>query len=106
MLRAHHPAVQEKCLDIGDDLTLEKSVSIGQNHEITLETQKAIEGDEDAKVHTVREKRKEHHKWEKQSSKKKEYSGRKPQSKGKNLECSRCGFKLNHARENCPAKNE
>ena len=59
VLRAHHPAVREKCLDMGDDLTLEKSVSIGQNHEITLETQKAIEGDEDAKVHTVREKRKE-----------------------------------------------
>ena len=84
----------------------EKAVSIGQNHEITQETQKAIEGDEDAKVHTVREKRKEHQKWKKQSSKKKEYRRRKPQSKGKNLECLHCGFKPNHARDNCPAMNE
>ena len=50
VLRSHHSAVREKCLDKCDDLTLEMAVNIGQNHEISLESMEAIEDDEDGKV--------------------------------------------------------
>ena len=54
VLRSQHPAVQEKCLDRGDDLTMEVAIGIGQNHEISQESMKAI-GEEHSKVHSVRQ---------------------------------------------------
>ena len=48
------PQVQEKCLDEGDKLTLEKAIQIGQNHETSHASLKVIGDDEDAKVHAVR----------------------------------------------------
>ena len=48
------PQVQEKCLDEGDKLTLEKAIQIGQNHETSHASLKVIGDDEDAKVHAIR----------------------------------------------------
>ena len=56
VLRSIHDTVREKCLEKGDTLTLEMATNIGQNHEMSQESLKAISG-EDSKVHAVRDKR-------------------------------------------------
>ena len=56
VLRSIHDTVREKCLEKGDTLTLEMALNIGQNHEMSQESLKAISG-EDSKVYAVRDKR-------------------------------------------------
>ena len=45
--------MQEKCLDEGNDLTLEKAIRIGQNYEASHASLKVIGGEEGAKVNKV-----------------------------------------------------
>jgi hypothetical protein len=53
VLRSLHPRVQEKCLEEGNGLTLDRAVVIGQNYETSVEGLRAINGDEDNKVNKV-----------------------------------------------------
>ncbi len=56
---AWHSRVREKCLNKGDELTLDIAISIGQNHETSQESLKIISKEEDSKVHSVKKRTKE-----------------------------------------------
>ena len=53
MLNSYHMDVGEKCLDKGDDVTLEMAITIGQNHKTTRDSMCTIGVDKDLKVHSV-----------------------------------------------------
>ena len=48
-----HSKVREKCLDLADELTLEKAVKIGHTHETNLHSLKKLAKDEDPTVNGV-----------------------------------------------------
>ena len=50
VLRSHNSKVQEKCLEKGDELTLDLAVHVGQSCEMSLESMRVIASDEDPKV--------------------------------------------------------
>ena len=102
MLRSSHAAVREKCLEKGDDLTLEMAIGIGQNYETSQESMRAIGIDEDPTIDAV--------KTGKSNAPRRSYN--RPQSrftqhrfkkKAPNTKCMKCGYDHNHAR--CPAKD-
>ena len=43
VLRAYHGKVREKCLDKGDDLTLQMAITYGQSHEASSQSMKMID---------------------------------------------------------------
>ena len=53
MLRSSHAAVCKKCLEKGDDLTLDMAIGISQNYETSQESMRANGIDEDPIVHAV-----------------------------------------------------
>ena len=53
VLRSSKAAVRDKCLEKGDDLTLDVAIGIGQNYETSQESMRAIGFDEDPTVHSV-----------------------------------------------------
>ena len=53
MFRCKHSKVREKCLDLPDELTLEKAVKIGRTHEANLDSLKKLAKDEDPTVNVV-----------------------------------------------------
>ena len=102
VLRASHAAVREKCLEKGDDLTLDMAIGIGQNYETSQESMRAIGIDEDPTVHAVNT--------GKSNAPRRSYN--RPQSrftqhgfkkKASGNKCMKCGYDRNHAR--CPAKD-
>lgn len=108
VLRTKHDAVREKCLDEGDDLTLNKSIQIGQNHEAAQADLKAIHDGEDSKVNAVH-----NHKRDKRPQRKPKKSQNykpppsKPPAKSTNdnfKECENCGYNASH--EKCPARGQ
>ena len=52
-----HTKVREKCLNLADELTLEKAVEIGCNHETNLNSLKKLTKDEDPTVNIVNKQR-------------------------------------------------
>ena len=46
VLRSSHAAAREKCLEKGDELTLDMAIGIGQNYETSQESMRAIGIDE------------------------------------------------------------
>ena len=109
LLRLYHPQVQEKFLDEGDKLTLEKAIQIGQNHETSHASLMVIGDDEDAKVHAVRP-------YSRQKKQRGTEKGQgKPTPKSSQAEargsakttagaCSRCGYPSTHRK--CPATDK
>lgn len=98
VLRSHSATVREKCLDKGNDLTLDKAIQIGQNHEASQESMKVIDSrvDEDPKVHAVHDKRRGRGR----------RAPTKPAAAAKGQaqkNCGRCGYPNTH--EHCPAAN-
>ena len=53
VFRCKHSKVREKCLDLADELTLEKAVKIGHTHETNLHSLKKLAKDEDPTVNGV-----------------------------------------------------
>ena len=53
VFRCKHSKVREKCLDLADELTLEKAVKIGRTHETNLDSLKKLAKDEDPTVNVV-----------------------------------------------------
>ena len=53
MLRSSHAAVREKCLEKGNDLTLDMAIGFGQNYDTSQESVRAVGIDEDPTVHAV-----------------------------------------------------
>ena len=51
--RCKHSKVREKCLDLADELTLEKAVKIGRTHETNLDSLNKLDKDEDPTVNVV-----------------------------------------------------
>ena len=110
VFRFQHPKVREKCLDLADELTCEKAIEIGRNHETNLCSLKKLAGDEDLTVNalckdkrppwnrrqrSVKNKRKPA-KEEIDDTKDRESKPRKPKNK-----CGRCGYDKAHKK--CPA---
>ncbi len=97
VLRAVHDTVREKCLEIGDELTLDRAIQIGQNYETSILSMATI-GDEDPRVNKVSMGRgtgKYKHGKPRKSDK---------QDKDESEElCSRCGYDISHTK--CPAKS-
>ncbi|XP_033126391.1 uncharacterized protein LOC117124312 [Anneissia japonica] len=81
VMRAKDPKVQEKCLEEGDDLTLDKAIKIGQNVEISKKSLSAISAQTAIDVQVVKKKT--------------------PPRQKSQITCKRCG-KL-HAMRACPA---
>ena len=50
VFRCKHTKVREKCLDLADELTLEKAVKIGRTHKTNLDNLKKLAKDEDPTV--------------------------------------------------------
>jgi len=48
-----HSKVREKCLDLADELTLEKAVKIGRTNETNLDSLKKLAKDKDPTVNVV-----------------------------------------------------
>ncbi|XP_071954147.1 uncharacterized protein [Antedon mediterranea] len=91
---ALHSKVKEKCIDLGDELTLDKAITIGQNYETSQESMKVIiNKDEDAKIHEVR-KRSNYKQRPKQYNK----------TSARNNKCTKCGYDNTHNK--CPAKGK
>ncbi|XP_033127483.1 uncharacterized protein LOC117125180 [Anneissia japonica] len=86
--------VREKCLDAGDELTLEKAISIALNYETSQESLKVMGGGE-AHVHKIKHVNKTH----KNKTAPPTYKGNKRDSS--TTKCNRCGYSANH--EQCPA---
>ena len=114
VLRSLHPQVQEKCLEKGDELTLEMAINLGQNHEVSHESMKVI-NEEDSKVNVVKhniskngqknrdrkyEDREMSKSWHKSHFKKRE------KIDISSARCPRCGYKPNHPKSKCPARDE
>ena len=53
VFRCKHGKVREKCVDLADELTLEKAVKIGRTHETNLDSLKKLAKDEDPTVNVV-----------------------------------------------------
>ena len=53
VFRCKHSRVREKCLDLADELTLEKAVKIGRTHETSLDSLKKLAKDEDPTVNVL-----------------------------------------------------
>ena len=92
-LRAFHDKVEEKCLDEGDTLIIEKAIQIGQHYEMSQESLKLIGGvDEDAKLNQVR------------SGKSRARTPRTSRKEDTEKKCGRCGYSSSHT--TCPAVGE
>ena len=109
VLRSYHPQVQEKCLDEGDKLTLEKAIQIGQNHETSHASLKVIGDDEDAKVHAVRrynqqKKQRGTEKGQGRPAPKSSQAEARGAAKTTAGACGRCGYPSTHGK--CPATNK
>ena len=99
VLRSHSATVREKCLDKGNELTLEKAIQIGQNHEASQESMRVIDArvDEDLKVHTVQTKSRNHR------GRQGKPAAAAAARKAAQTNCGRCGYPNSH--ESCPAYN-
>ena len=103
VLRSLHSRVQEKCLEEGNTLTLERALEIGRNHELSLTNMKTIT-EEDATVKFVR--RSDSRKPHKKTYRKHPTSSQEPKTTKESKLCPRCGYNNDHSKFNCPAKNE
>ena len=54
VFRCKHSKVREKCLDLADELTLEKAMKIGRTHETNPDSLKKLAKDEDPTVNVVK----------------------------------------------------
>ena len=54
VFRCKHPKMREKCLDLADELTCEKAIEIGGNHETNFSSLKKLASDEDPTVNALR----------------------------------------------------
>ena len=86
VLRSNEAAVQEKCLDKGEELTLKTAIEIGRNHETAQESMQEISDASQRHVHAV----------SKTSHKK--YNKRNPDQP---YLCKKCG--RTHKARQCPA---
>ena len=93
VLRSVSSTVTERCLEQGTELTLEKAITIGRNHEISQSSMRDITG-EDSSVNLVN----------KPLNKNKHMSRPTYQSQGKRL-CNKCGYTYSDRHERCPAKD-
>ena len=106
VLNALSQDVRQKCLERGDELTLDMAINIGQTSETAQESIRAIDQEVD-KVHALRASHKRgqtkpSHQGRPQKGK---FKGQNP-SKGKHSKpnddkCKRCGYHANHPK--CPA---
>ena len=82
--RCKHSKVREKCLDLADELTLEKAVKIGRTHETNLDSLKKLAKDEDPTVNVVEKRQTQsRRKRSKQDAEKQASEEKYPQSNGK-----------------------
>ena len=97
MLRSSHAAVREKCLEKGDDLTLDMAIGIGQNYETSQESMRAMGIDEDPTVHAVNTGKSNAHRlsYNRPQSRFTQHGFKKKASGNK---CMKCGYDRNHAR--------
>ena len=114
VLRSFHKEVQEKCLEKGNDLTLDAAISIGRNHEASQESLSTINNyDEDTSVtHAVatrnRSYGKDNYRGNRAASNSTR-SGTRPKQKQKNdtsNSCNRCGYARHKKNDICPAINQ
>ena len=102
VLRSSHAAVREKCLEKGDDLTLDVAIGIGQNYETLQESMRAIGIDEDPTVHAVKTAKSNapRHSYNRPQSRFKKHGFKK---KASDTKCMKCGYDRNRAC--CPTKD-
>ncbi len=96
--------VQEKCLDEGDALTLEKAIQIGQSQELSSQGVKDLHPDEDVKINALNRERQAGNPPGKRNTSKPSQNAQKPkpwQSQPKETTCGKCGYDASH--ETCPA---
>ena len=110
VFRCKHTKAREECLDLADELTLEKAVEIGCNHETNLNSLKRLTKDEGQTVNIVNKERSQTRSRRKRSKKgtnrqdteKKSSEGKeRPDKKDK---CGRCGY--HNTLRNCPAMGQ
>ncbi|KAL9955782.1 hypothetical protein ACROYT_G037161 [Oculina patagonica] len=113
VFRCKHPKVREKCLDLADELTCEKAIEIGRNHETNLSSLKKLASDKDPTVNALRKDKRPPWNRRQRSDKNKrkppteeiddtkdcESKPRKPTDK-----CGRCGYDKAHKK--CPAMGQ
>ena len=103
VMNAHSTIVQEKCLEKGDDLTLDMVIRIGQSHEMSQDSLKVISQkiDEDVKVNAVHKRRWNNQKHHRGATAQTCSATSRPQKADNQGTCGKCGNSRNHAR--CPA---
>ena len=99
VLNAQSTTVREKCLDKGDELTLDVAIRIGQSHEMSQDSLKVIGTDEDAKVQAVHKRRGRYQKRNNAGARPKESQPKGNTASGD--QCYKCGNPRSHAK--CPA---
>ena len=109
MFRCKQSKVREKCLDLGDELTLEKAVKIGRTHETYLDSLKKLAKDEDPTVNVVekrqtRSRRKSSNKGTTQQDTEKHSSEGKEKADRTKDKCGRCGYDKTH--QKCPVMGQ
>ena len=100
VLRSSSQAVKEKCLEKGDELTLDMAISIGQNYESAQDSMQAINSEKDT-VHAIQTRMPPRHKnfYNRDKGNKDNQQTNSP-PKGKR--CARCGY-TKHTSGQCPA---
>lgn len=109
VLRSFHEAVQEKCVDQGDTLTLEKAIEVGRNYEMQLASMKAIRGEDQnqAGAHALSDmsRRTRYKKRDSRRPKTNRKSERRSSErrKGSQKKCTKCGYGQHSRDDTCPA---
>ena len=104
VFRCTHEKVREKCLDLGDALTLEKAIDLGRTYEANVESLKKLSHDEDVKINVVNRKPRQR---SGNANRNRLSTERRPAATAKEAskeECGNCGYDKSHT--NCPAKGQ
>ena len=104
VFRCKHSKVREKCLDLADELTLEKAVKIGRTHEANLDSLKELDKDEDPTVNVVEKRQTQSHRKHSKQGAEKQASEEREETDRTKDECGRCGYNKTHRK--CPAMGQ
>ena len=94
--RCKYTKVSEKCVDLADELALEKAVKIGPNHETNSNSLKKPSKDEDLTVNAIEKKKRP-----KQMRPRNKGQEKKRETNKSKDNCGRCGYDKTHKK--CPA---
>ena len=104
VFRCKHSKVREKCLNLADELSLEKAVKIGRTRETNPDSLKKLAKDEDPTVNVVEKRQTQSRRKRSKQDAEKQASEEKEKTDRTKDKCGRCGYDKTHRK--CPAMGE